>query len=353
MLRVRKKEAALLAALLLGAAFVLFGRGPKPPALPRPCYNHGPEACVSITDDPKMRAYTGMAQVAEGHPGQCEQRRFGHAGDGGWYACVDPRDAGPPGAVRFLGQQPGSRCLVYSFGIRDDWTFDVAMRDAGCEVHSFDPTIGQPKRCRYGSDLQPHGCQPSGIEFHPIGLGSKDGERLQVDEDSTKHGGAGELKTLSTIRKELGHAGRQLTVLKFDIEGSEWPVLSQIAANRVDKTAQILTEIHYWGAGCDTAQAKWYERRRKRDLDEANVPADQWYNVCREQPPSVAEMASYHDTIEAMVASGYVFSRIDVNHWSTIMQGLVAGEGGTMVDSVKDRDVQCCYEAIITNLGDR
>ena len=144
--------------------------------------------------------------------------------------------------MRFLGQRENTACLVYSFGIRDDWSVDSAMRDAGCEVHSFDPTIGRPRHCRWGSDTLPRGCQPKGIHFHPVGLGAVDGEKLQVDEDSAQHGGAGELKTLATIRRELGHSEREITVLKFDIEGSEWPVLAQIAAGR-DKAAisQILT----------------------------------------------------------------------------------------------------------------
>ena len=60
---------------------------------------------------------------------------------------------------------------------------------------------------------------------------------------------------------------------------------------------------------------------------------------------------SYHTTIKNLAGSGYAFSRIDVNHWSTIMQGLVATEDGAQITSVKNKDVQCCYEAIITNVG--
>ena len=44
-----------------------------------------------------------------------------------------------------------------------------------------------------------------------------------------------------------------------------------------------------WGAECDKAQETWYDRRRRHELDEANVQTDMWYNVCREQPPSIGD----------------------------------------------------------------
>ncbi|KAK2706989.1 hypothetical protein QYM36_014872, partial [Artemia franciscana] len=40
---------------------------------------------------------------------------------------------------------PGN-CLVYSFGVNDNWSFEDAMLKYGCEVHGFDPTIGEPKQ---------------------------------------------------------------------------------------------------------------------------------------------------------------------------------------------------------------
>ena len=32
-------------------------------------------------------------------------------------------------------------CVVYSFGIATDWSFDDEMAMKGCEVHAFDPTL--------------------------------------------------------------------------------------------------------------------------------------------------------------------------------------------------------------------
>jgi hypothetical protein len=175
--------AAAVAAAVALVLWFLKPSGHPGASIPKPCYNHGPEACESITADEKMSAYTGLQVTAA-----CTTKRFGHEGDGGFFACVD--ESGPlDGHTRFLGQHRDTPCLVYSFGIRfsepraakssscrplsftrdslqkagrptgnsrrgpaarDDWTFDVAMRDAGCDVHSFDPTIGSPAACWCG-----------------------------------------------------------------------------------------------------------------------------------------------------------------------------------------------------------
>lgn len=61
---------------------------------------------------------------------RCKQKgRYGKQGDGGYYVCLDE-------AVKPIKDN----CLVYSFGVRDDWSFDEAMQKIfGCEIHSFDP----------------------------------------------------------------------------------------------------------------------------------------------------------------------------------------------------------------------
>ncbi|XP_060068520.1 probable methyltransferase-like protein 24, partial [Ylistrum balloti] len=55
-------------------------------------------------------------------------RRFGKITDSGWDICVEPK---------YL---PRNKCLVYSFGIANDFPFDDDIaRYYNCEVHSFDP----------------------------------------------------------------------------------------------------------------------------------------------------------------------------------------------------------------------
>ena len=145
-----------------------------------------------------MRTFLGLEVSSV----NCSLKRFGQRGDGGKSVCLSADGSG------FWAARAQSSCLVYSFGIRDDWTFDLAMRDRGCEVHSFDPTIGErpPKK-------------PKNVNFHPIGLGAADGDRINVEASRTgserANGEVGQLFTLHSIQKRLGHLGRHITLIKW------------------------------------------------------------------------------------------------------------------------------------------
>ena len=58
-----------------------------------------------------------------------------------------------------------------------------------------------------------------------------------------------EVKTLSTIMRELGH--KWVDVLKIDIEGNEWPVLEQMVT---DKRPLMFTQMQ---VHCLTARSTW------------------------------------------------------------------------------------------------
>ena len=51
--------------------------------------------------------------------------------DGNKYVCLD----------QFYEDVLTGNCLIYSFGIAGDWTFEEAMADIGCIIRAFDPTI--------------------------------------------------------------------------------------------------------------------------------------------------------------------------------------------------------------------
>ena len=137
-------------------------------------------------------------------------RRLGGAGDGGYVVCDD------------LPPLNGPDCLVYSFGIRGNFVFENVLNRSGCSVHGYDPTVASRPGMRFN--------------FHRLGLSNKEGTLPRV----------GEVATLSQIMRANGHKGRRLTLLKCDIEGSEWDALSQILSDAATLASlqHIVIELH-------------------------------------------------------------------------------------------------------------
>lgn len=147
-------------------------------------------------------------------------------------------------------------CLVYDFGIRANPEFGAVMaRVFGCEVHAFDPS---PISIEWWKSDESKGLRSLGnYHFHPYGAGGKDGmltlheynwgqvsiirypnmyldctnttadDRLCRSHDVEQKRFHVPVKTLPTIRKELGHFNRNIDILKVDVEGSEYMFLQQ------------------------------------------------------------------------------------------------------------------------------
>lgn len=143
-----------------------------------------------------------------------DQAHLGPPEDGGWDVCLDPR---------FNIRRP---CLVYSFGINNDFRFENAIEELlHCEVHAFDPSM----------QVESHQYSANGY-FHDYGIDS-------IDTTVTK--GNWRLRRLQSIMKELGHEDRTIDYLKMDIEFSEWPVLYDLISTRlIDRVRQLALEIH-------------------------------------------------------------------------------------------------------------
>lgn len=130
-------------------------------------------------------------------------------------------------------------CLVYGVGIADNWEFEKAMARHGCEVHAFDPTIAKPPT-----------DEPSltNLHFHRWGLSGKTERNGTHEVRGTLDGKKvtdQAMFTLEDMMTELGHSGRQLTVLKIDCEGCEWAALSAVPASLWSRIGQMSLELHF------------------------------------------------------------------------------------------------------------
>jgi len=142
-----------------------------------------------------------------------KSERFGNILDGGWDMCLVPP------------YNPGSSCLVYSFGINNDFSFDDAIaKKFQCTIRSFDPSmkVGEHKRGEH-------------ISFYKIGL---DG-RNYVNEKNWN------MLTLSSILQKFGESNSTIDYLKIDIENSEWASIdSMISTGILSRVRQLALEIH-------------------------------------------------------------------------------------------------------------
>ena len=139
--------------------------------------------------------------------------------DGQKAICLDSKIAPSP-----------DKCIVYSFGINHEWSFDEAMELYGCEIFAFDPSmnVSSYNRTEY-------------IHFHQMALDSYDKKGWGKYEDVLT-------RTLSSIYEILKpYHGDEAIIdyLKLDIEKAEWRVLPQIVESRMmDKVRQLGIEIH-------------------------------------------------------------------------------------------------------------
>ncbi|KAK7474082.1 hypothetical protein BaRGS_00034688 [Batillaria attramentaria] len=128
---------------------------------------------------------------------------MGKVGDGGWEVCDD------------YAYRPVEPCIVYSFGIKNDFSFDDDVAKLyGCHVYSFDPSMGVNS-----SDRSPN------VHFYNVGLGGK----------------GGQLPAGIPTQKPID-------IVKMDIEHSEWLALPEmVRTGELFKVRQLLVEFHLHG----------------------------------------------------------------------------------------------------------
>ena len=143
--------------------------------------------------------------------------------------------------------------VVYSFGIGEDASFDLALIKAtGCEVHGFDPT---PKSLSWVART----IREPRFKIHPLALGSSDGNLQLWLPKNPEHVSAScrpsetlsdesfmaDCKCLASIMSDLGH--ERVEVLKMDIEGAEYEVIRTLTESELlDRVGCLLVEFHHW-----------------------------------------------------------------------------------------------------------
>ncbi|ROT80307.1 hypothetical protein C7M84_000955 [Penaeus vannamei] len=149
------------------------------------------------------------------------------ASDGAKLVCLDE------------GVAPTARnCLVYSFGVGNDFSFDEQMQDFGCEVHAFDHDADH--------EIYDYRIGPS-VFFHKARIGFKTGffKFCTENPSGVECDPLIRYKTFKDIQRSLGHETRYLDYLKMDIEGGEWIVLENIirTTSVLNTTSQISLEV--------------------------------------------------------------------------------------------------------------
>lgn len=127
----------------------------------------------------------------------------------------------------------GNSCNVFSFGIRDDVSFEIDLaKRTKCNIYGFDPSVSS-----LPNNLQEYQPCPNGgkIMFESVGLGSKS------EIEKTNSWKLFTLEDLMTIKSVS-----TIDLLKIDIEGSEWDVFEQLKhAGTLKNVQQLSIELHF------------------------------------------------------------------------------------------------------------
>jgi FkbM family methyltransferase len=147
-------------------------------------------------------------------------------------------------------EERGPGALVYSFGLGEDVSFDLALIERfAAEVWGFDPTPRSIAWLR---------AQVLPAAFHLVeqGIAARDGalrfyepqNPAHISHSLVNHGRTSksfvevEVRRLDTLLRDLGHP--RLDVLKLDVEGAEYEVLDDLLAGP-HRPTQLLVEFHH------------------------------------------------------------------------------------------------------------
>ena len=108
-----------------------------------------------------------------------------HVYDGQKYVCMD----------ELMEDMERQECIVYSFGIGGDWTFEDTIGTLGCKVYAYGPTINVKM------------VRSENVMFEKIGVAA------ETSSDSM-------YQTIDAILAKNRHTKTKISYLKLDMEGA-------------------------------------------------------------------------------------------------------------------------------------
>ena len=181
-------------------------------------------------------------------------------------------------------------CIVYSYGLGADWSFDIAAEAVNCEVNCIDKSVNVYYMYQFIISLwqsQVHGFDPTGLlwrqgmhgsayanidystqypsklkKFHNWGIGAADRAVYPPGSIPQEWPGLGdpqlsksnpepwEMRSIEQTMSDLGH--NTITILKIDVEGAEWDAIGAfLSSEKMQKMvanggiSQLLMEWHW------------------------------------------------------------------------------------------------------------
>ena len=144
--------------------------------------------------------------------------------DGERYLCMD----------NFYNDILNNKCIIYSFGIGDNYEFEELMGSVGCVVHAYDPTVNLPS------------SPAKNVYFIKLGLGHYKGRTELILNHAANM--RSEMLPITTLKDAIfnnGDLGKEITYLKVDIESSEIKAIPDwIRSGVLENVRQIGMELH-------------------------------------------------------------------------------------------------------------
>lgn len=177
---------------------------------------------------------------------------WGNKDAGGWYICQDN--------IQF------NDCIIFSYGLGADWSFDNMGEKYGCIIHGFDPSGSLWRNGMHGeaySNIDYSKQYPSKSKiFHSWGLGVLDKAIYPPGTIPQEWPGLGDpafsetndeswdMRSIEQTMKDL--LVTKLSILKIDVEGAEWAALTAALESKFmrklfkeGRIEQLLIEWHW------------------------------------------------------------------------------------------------------------